>query len=107
MSAAVVSLLDRWERAAKAVVEPSEPHIPFMHCQAVRYFLVLEAEWNSPRTSRSRRMQIIVAFEEAAHPVDKTAIVLSPEERKMILELRGICPGWDKPKRNSGSKAPS
>jgi hypothetical protein len=44
-------------------------------------------------------MQIIDALEEAAHPRDKAALVLSHSERKMILELRGICPGWEKPKR--------
>jgi hypothetical protein len=56
MSADVVRLPDRWQRAAKDAAEPSEAHIPFERCQAVKYFLVLEAEWNSPRTCRSRRM---------------------------------------------------
>lgn len=102
MSAKVVSLPDMWERAAKAVMEPSAPHFPFMHCQAIRYFLILEAEWNSPKTSQNRRMQIIDGFEEVAYPTDRTAIVLSPAERKMILEIRGICPGWGK--RNSSPK---
>jgi hypothetical protein len=62
MSAEVVSLPDKWERARKRAEEPSEPHTPFTRCSGVvRYFLVLEAEWNSPRTSRNRRMQIVGA----------------------------------------------
>jgi hypothetical protein len=44
-------------------------------------------------------MQIIGALEEAAHPRDKAALVLSHSEREMILELRGMCPGWEKPKQ--------
>jgi hypothetical protein len=100
MSADVVSFPDMWERARKRAEEPSEPHTPFMRCSGVvRPFLALEAERTSPRTSRNRRMQITEALYEAAHPSDPTALILGPAERKMILELRAICPGWEKPKR--------
>jgi hypothetical protein len=104
MSADVVSLPDKWERARKRAEEPSEPHIPFIRCNGVvRPFLALEAEWNNPHTSRNRRMQIVDALYEAAHPSDPAALVLTATERKMILELRGICPGWEKPKRKPSS----
>jgi hypothetical protein len=107
MSADIVSLPDRWERARQAAEEPSEPHVPFSRCAGVvRYILALETEWNSPRTSRSRRMQMVDALAEAAHPRDKAALVLSHREREMILELRGICPGWEKPKREPASDPP-
>jgi len=102
MSAEVISLPDKWEMARKRVEAPSEPHIPFARCKGVvRYILVLETDWNSPRTSRSRRMSIIDALGDVAYPKDKSEIVLSPTERKMILEMRGICPGWEKPKRKA------
>jgi hypothetical protein len=60
----------------------------------------------APATSRNRRMQIVDALYEAAHPSDPAALVLSATERKMILELRGICPGWEKPKRKPSSEPP-
>jgi len=100
MTADVVTLPDWRERAKKKATEPSEPHIPFERCQAVRHFLVLEAEWNSPRTSRSRRMEIINGLKEVAHPSGKDgALVLSPAERSLILQVRGSVPGWGKKKR--------
>jgi hypothetical protein len=94
MSAVIVSLPDVWARLERAATEPSAPHIPFETSQAVRYFLLLENEWNSPKTSRSRRMDIITAMIEAAHPSDTEALILSASERKFVIAMRGMCPGW-------------
>jgi hypothetical protein len=99
----VVTFADMFEKATKRATEPCRPHIPFESSMAVRYFLALEAQWNSPRTSRSRRMEIIAALEEAAHPSGGDALVISASERKLIIQLRGLCGGWGEPEDKSSS----
>jgi hypothetical protein len=95
-NANVISLPDIWERARKEAEDPSEAHVEFLRASGVvRAILAIEAEWNSPKTSRNRRFQIVDALEEVAHPSgDKSQLVLSAKEREMILMLRGLVLGW-------------
>ena len=79
MSADIINFTDELDReldrAEQHALEPCEPHIHFRRTSAIEFILSLEAEWQSPRTSPSRRTEILGGLEDVARPGEKDELI--------------------------------